>query len=178
MKTIISMESSATAAFEMYVPYRHSCFELLGFDILIDDMLNPWLIEVNLSPSLNCDSPLDFKIKSKLISDLFNLAGVPSKKEPKRVSKARKKKPTWNPSTLPFDSVNENDMIFDDNLSVEEKNVLRESDAELNRMGNFERIFPTPVAYLYRPFFDEERPLNTLLCSKICGVYRRDLRST
>lgn len=41
------------------VPHRDNCFELLGFDILIDSMLEPWLIEVNLSCSLGCDSALD-----------------------------------------------------------------------------------------------------------------------
>jgi tubulin polyglutamylase TTLL5 len=55
---------------------RSNCFELLGFDILIDNCLNPWLLEVNLSPSLACDSPLDQKIKGGLIADLFTLAGV------------------------------------------------------------------------------------------------------
>lgn len=55
---------------------RSNCFELLGFDILIDDNLNPWLLEVNLSPSLNCDSPLDQKVKGNLIADLFTLAGI------------------------------------------------------------------------------------------------------
>jgi len=49
---------------------------VLGFDILIDNALNPWLIEVNLSPSLNCDSPLDQKVKGNMIADLFTLAGV------------------------------------------------------------------------------------------------------
>ena len=59
----------------MFVPYRNNCFELLGFDILVDSNLNPWLLEVNLSPSLACDSLLDQQIKAPLISDLFNLAG-------------------------------------------------------------------------------------------------------
>jgi tubulin polyglutamylase TTLL5 len=60
----------------MNVPYRNNCFELFGFDILIDQTLKPWLLEVNLSPSLNTDSPLDLKVKGNLIADLFTLAGV------------------------------------------------------------------------------------------------------
>ena len=64
------------ANFLMYVPHRNNCFQLFGFDIMIDDKLNPWLLEVNLSPSLSCDSPLDQKIKSELVSDLFNMAGI------------------------------------------------------------------------------------------------------
>jgi hypothetical protein len=76
MKTIIAGENVINNATEMFVPYSNNCFELLGFDILIDDTYEPWLLEVNLSPSLNCDSPLDHKIKSNLISDLFNLAGM------------------------------------------------------------------------------------------------------
>lgn len=76
LKTIISGENVINNATEMFVPYSNNCFELLGFDVLIDDNLEPWLLEVNLSPSINCDSPLDQKIKSNLIADLFNLAGM------------------------------------------------------------------------------------------------------
>lgn len=39
-------------------------------------MLKPWLLEVNLSPSLGCDSPLDVRLKSALIADLLTLVGV------------------------------------------------------------------------------------------------------
>ena len=63
-------------AYQDQCPYRNNCFELLGFDILIDADLNPWLIEINLSPSLGCDSQLDQRIKSNLISDTFTIIGV------------------------------------------------------------------------------------------------------
>jgi hypothetical protein len=33
-------------------------------------------MEVNLSPSLATDSPLDIKIKTNLLVDTFNLAGI------------------------------------------------------------------------------------------------------
>lgn len=56
IKTIISAEPILNNAFEMFVPHRNNCFELLGFDVLVDDKLNPWLLEVNLSPALSCDS--------------------------------------------------------------------------------------------------------------------------
>ena len=53
--------------------YRNNCFEVFGFDILVDSDLKPWLVEVNLSPSLATDSPLDMTIKTNLISDTLNL---------------------------------------------------------------------------------------------------------
>lgn len=40
-----------------------TCFQILGFDIMIDHKLKPSLIEVNQMPSFQTDSPLDYKIK-------------------------------------------------------------------------------------------------------------------
>lgn len=59
--------------------FKNNCFELFGFDILIDSNLKPWLIEVNLAPSLECSSKLDFKIKSNLIQNLLNLVNIQPK---------------------------------------------------------------------------------------------------
>lgn len=42
---------------------------------MIDENFKPWLLEVNLSPSMNTDSKLDFAVKGSLLSDLFNLVG-------------------------------------------------------------------------------------------------------
>jgi len=43
------------------------CFEVLGFDIMLDIYLKPWLIEVNHTPSFNTDTPLDFRVKAGAI---------------------------------------------------------------------------------------------------------------
>lgn len=76
IKSVLSIENTVFSAMEMSVPYRTNCFEVLGFDILLDSLLRPWLLEVNLSPSLNTDSPLDLKIKGQMIADLFTMIGV------------------------------------------------------------------------------------------------------
>ena len=52
------------------------CFEILGFDIFIDDKLKPWILEVNHAPSFATDSPLDFKIKKGLIRDTVALLNL------------------------------------------------------------------------------------------------------
>jgi hypothetical protein len=44
--------------------------------VLIDQNCKPWLLEVNLSPSLNIDAPIDLKIKGEMIADLFTLTGI------------------------------------------------------------------------------------------------------
>jgi hypothetical protein len=41
----------------------------------------PILLEVNLSPSLNTESPLDLYIKSNLLVDTFNLLGLRAKSD-------------------------------------------------------------------------------------------------
>lgn len=52
------------------------CFELLGFDVILDSGLNPILLEVNMAPSFATDSPLDYSIKRNLFVDTFSMLGL------------------------------------------------------------------------------------------------------
>ena len=55
---------------------RNTCFELYGFDVIIDKNLKPWLLEVNVLPSLSSSSPFDKTIKTMLICDILTLVGI------------------------------------------------------------------------------------------------------
>ena len=76
IKSLICIEGPTKVQLRRSNVHRSNCYELLGYDILLDANLNPWLLEVNLSPSLAFESPLDLKIKANLIKDLLNLIGV------------------------------------------------------------------------------------------------------
>ncbi|CAH0727715.1 unnamed protein product, partial [Brenthis ino] len=58
-------------------PPARNCFEFYGFDVLLDDTLKPWLIEVNLSPALGADCEADVIVKQPMLHELFDLLGLP-----------------------------------------------------------------------------------------------------
>jgi D-alanine-D-alanine ligase-like ATP-grasp enzyme len=49
------------------------CFELYGFDILLDANCKPWLIEINASPSLSTTTKTDLKLKMDLLREVFQI---------------------------------------------------------------------------------------------------------
>lgn len=63
---------SLKACQNVIVNDRH-CFELYGYDLLIDNNLKPWLIEVNASPSLSSTTMSDRIMKGKIIKDTLKV---------------------------------------------------------------------------------------------------------
>lgn len=55
------------------IGFQPNCFEMYGYDILIDYKYKPWLIEINASPSMARETPMDVKVKTQLIQDIINL---------------------------------------------------------------------------------------------------------
>lgn len=57
------------------------CFEVLGFDIILDHRLRPYVLEVNHTSSFATDSPLDKKIKLSLMKDTFKILNLSTKRK-------------------------------------------------------------------------------------------------
>ena len=53
--------------------HRKKCFEIFGYDFMVDIELNPFLIEINTNPGLEISSPLINKLVPRMIDDAFRL---------------------------------------------------------------------------------------------------------
>ncbi|XP_058149035.1 tubulin polyglutamylase TTLL5 isoform X43 [Dasypus novemcinctus] len=192
IKTIISAELAIATACKTFVPHRSSCFELYGFDVLIDSTLKPWLLEVNLSPSLACDAPLDLKIKASMISDMFTVVGFVCQDPAQRAS-TRTIYPTFESSRRnPFQKLQLSRPLSASDaemknlvgsarekvpgklggsvlgLSMEEIKVLRRVKEENDRRGGFIRIFPTSETWeIYGSYLEHKTSMNYMLATRL-----------
>ncbi|KAM7406948.1 hypothetical protein PAMA_002923 [Pampus argenteus] len=186
IKTIIASEPYVNSLLKMHVRTPYSCHELFGFDIMLDENLKPWILEVNISPSLHSNTALDVSIKGQMIRDLLNLAGfhIPQRedvvapcsstssstsslcggnreKTKPELSADEKVKHAFYLTQRYADQDFLSTML--DVLTPEDVYMLAESEDELSRRGQFERIFPSPASSRYLRFFECPRYLNILL---------------
>ena len=138
-KCVLAAEPMMGSACQTYVPSNGcGCFQLFGFDVMLDASLNPWVIEVNLDPSLATDSPLDLEVKASVLTDLLNVVDASN---PKREGLA--------PAVAARDDAA----------------VVRLVDAELRRArgGGWQRLLPSSRSGEFVPFMEPSRaPLNEL----------------
>jgi tubulin polyglutamylase TTLL7 len=77
LKTLLVAEPYLFHTYKMCRPGKDIgesvCFEILGFDILLDDQLKPWVVEVNRCPSFGANQQIDFDIKARLLVESFEL---------------------------------------------------------------------------------------------------------
>ncbi len=78
-----SSEPAVVSNVKANVKNPYSVHELFGFDVMLDRHLKPWILEVNISPSLHSQSQLDVNIKGQLVRDLLNITGfvLPTKEQ-------------------------------------------------------------------------------------------------
>lgn len=168
IKTIISAEPYMLHSLNRTPEHRNNCYEIYGFDVLIDSNLKPWLMEVNACPSLSSTSPLDQKIKTTLICDTMNLLGYLPFDKKKYEEDRRNKIP--GSETRKYQPKNFNDILGlnEENclelLSSDDWNVLFETDEEYYRRGLYERIFPLKENVdIYAKFFESQRYNNAIV---------------
>ncbi|XP_035250486.1 tubulin polyglutamylase TTLL4-like isoform X2 [Anguilla anguilla] len=185
IKTIIAADPYVNALIQTHVRSAYSCHELFGFDIMLDENLKPWLLEVNISPSLHSHSALDLSVKGQMVRDVLNLAGfvLPRQEavhaagggssssacaEGKETAGVRSQLAAEEKAKrVLYESRRFADQEFLssvlDALTPGDVRALVEAEDELSRRGEFERVFPCPVSLGYMRFFTKPRYLNVLL---------------
>lgn len=120
------------------------CYELLGLDCLVDAKLRPWILECNLSPSMEvCAAPEDgglaeAQIKRRMVADMVALLGFNT--------------PPSGPS-----------------LRDPAERMVAEAEEEQARAGGFLRVFPAADVKDYLPFLPLPRLADIVLADAVAS---------
>jgi len=186
LKTLMAADGPINSQTKSNTRQRSCVHELFGFDIFLDNKLKPWVIEVNISPSLHSQSKLDKDIKGRCLRDLFNLSGYRLPPEAKGMeaeasecssssSSSRHAPPRaeqMGPRTLTSEEKakhayynqkhgGDRETIID-NLTTDDVLMLMETENEHSRRGAMQRMIPAVEASPYLKYTDTERYYNTL----------------
>ncbi|XP_029312947.1 tubulin polyglutamylase ttll6 isoform X2 [Cottoperca gobio] len=130
-----------------------ACFEILGFDVLLDQRLRPWVLEVNHSPSFTTDSQLDHEVKDALLYDtlvLINLGACDRRKITKEERRRVKDRLQQN-STREARS--------EELRQCQAATVKQMEKYEAKHLGGFKRIYPREGGEKYDKYFKHSSSL-------------------
>jgi hypothetical protein len=130
VKSLMSVHGSNSIGNKLYCQKKVQCYELFGFDILLDNNLKPYLMEVNVSPALKGSCDMDYRIKTALVVDIFNTVGFKIKDLVSGRTKNRKSASSQSDPTAKRSILHKgNDSLM--KLSREDIEILREVEDEV-----------------------------------------------
>lgn len=139
IKTLISIQPTLAHHYKSCQPddlANNMCFELLGFDIILDSKLKPYVLEVNHTPSFTTDSPLDWKVKKKVIKDSLVLMNI-SARERKQFLKKLKEQLLKRAVSGRMEKESKEER------EAKLKEIQEKRDKwEKNHLGGFRKVFP------------------------------------
>lgn len=142
-------------------------FEIFGFDILLDENLKPYLLEVNHTPSFTTDTPLDYQIKRNLILDTLILINMKWKTKKQYYDQRAQVNPSIKGTTVP--------KVTKEEIELEREKRLKWENAHL---GGFQKIFPAEDENLQKEYLSyiktAQDQFDEFSGAKICRVVKKE----
>ncbi|XP_064292502.1 tubulin polyglutamylase ttll6-like isoform X2 [Plodia interpunctella] len=145
VKTIISAWPILKHSYHACFPSHdmvHACFEILGFDILLDHKLHPFILEVNHSPSFHTDTQLDREVKEGLLTDTFTMLNIWQCDKKRVLDEDRKRIRDRLLQTNKFSEFTPNE-----EKEPEKSPWQMQIQWEETHLGNFRRVYPVGEQY-------------------------------
>ncbi|XP_035157206.2 tubulin polyglutamylase TTLL6 isoform X3 [Callithrix jacchus] len=172
IKTLISAHPIIRHNYHTCFPnhtLNSACFEILGFDILLDRKLKPWLLEVNHSPSFSTDSRLDKEVKDGLLYDTLVLINLESC-DKKKVLEAERQRGQF------LQQCYSREMRIEEAKGFRAVQLKKTEKYEKDNCGGFRLIYPRLNSEKYEKFFQDNNSLfQNTVASRAREVYARQL---
>jgi len=150
----------------------YNCYKLFGVDILLDDKLKPWLLEVNNYPSL-CLAPIDRHVNDPMLTEVFNIVGFHLTSRLKRKQKTNiSKYYGFSQKVLDFvpgmyvSRLKKCDhTVEEQNLKSDDIRLLIKAEDELSQTKGFLRLLPSIKNSKYLSLLEEPSHSDQLLAA-------------
>uniref|UniRef100_A0A8C5Z6C8 Tubulin tyrosine ligase like 7 n=1 Tax=Marmota marmota marmota TaxID=9994 RepID=A0A8C5Z6C8_MARMA len=160
VKTLIVAEPHVLHAYRMCRPGQPPgsesvCFEVLGFDILLDRKLKPWLLEINRAPSFGTDQKIDYDVKRGVLLNALKLLNIRTSDKRRNLAKqkAEAQKRLYGQNSIKRLLPGSSDWEQQRHQLERRKEELKERLAQIRKqisreehenrhMGNYRRIYP------------------------------------
>uniref|UniRef100_A0A3B4H7D3 Tubulin tyrosine ligase like 7 n=1 Tax=Pundamilia nyererei TaxID=303518 RepID=A0A3B4H7D3_9CICH len=160
VKTLIVAEPHVLHAYRMCRPGQPPgsdsvCFEVLGFDIILDRKLKPWLLEINRAPSFGTDQKIDYDVKKGVLLNALKLLNIRASDKKRNLAqqKAEAQRRLYGHGSMKKLSAASSDWEkqrhtlerrreeLKERLAQVRKQISRE-EHEKQHLGNYRRIYP------------------------------------